>query len=48
MGIEPHDHKYQTLADEEKAIRDMTDPLRTKPEPDQVGNMEIDPMMVAP
>lgn len=40
--------KYETAADEEKAIRDMTDPLRPTPEPDVVGNMEIDPMLVAP
>jgi hypothetical protein len=41
-------NKYKSAADEEKAIRDMTDPLRPTPEPDVVGNMEIDPMMVAP
>ena len=42
------DNKYKSAADEEKAIRDMTDPLRPAPEPDVVGNMETDPMMVAP
>lgn len=40
--------KYKTAADEEKAIRDMTDPLRPTPQADVAGNMEIDPMMVAP
>lgn len=40
--------KYKTAADEEKAIRDMTDPLRPEPQADVAGNMEIDPMMVAP
>jgi hypothetical protein len=38
----------RAAADEEKAIRDMSNPLRPTPEPDVVGNMEIDPMMVAP
>jgi hypothetical protein len=38
----------RAAADEEKAICDMTDPLRPAPEPDVVGNMETDPMMVAP
>jgi hypothetical protein len=42
------DNKYKSAAEEEKAIRDMSDPLRPMPEPDVVGNMEMDSMMVAP
>ena len=41
-------NKYKTLADEEKGLRDLIDPVQPPLEPDVVGNMEIDPMMVAP
>lgn len=44
--------KYQNLADEEKAIRDMTDPLRPTPKPATTEDVAYsDPMtgfMVAP
>lgn len=46
-GGNPKD-KYKNVAEEEKAIYDMTHPLNTPPPHDDAGNMETDPMMVAP
>lgn len=40
--------KYKTLADEEKAIRDMTDPLGSTPTVEDTSDRQIATLMVAP